>query len=62
MFLIQKKYVCPICSHEMVVEYLHDDVAILKCTHCYSTIHFGSWEIQRIVVDGEDLIFKGEKL
>lgn len=54
MFLIQEKYVCPICSHEMEVKHKHDYIDFLKCTFCGSEVHFGSWEVQRAVIDREE--------
>lgn len=53
MILVQKKYVCPICSNEMGVKHLHDGVDILICTSCKSEVHFGSWEVQRAIIDSE---------
>ena len=53
MNLIQKRYVCPICSRDMEVKHLHDGVDILKCTSCKSEVRFGSWEVQRAIIDSE---------
>lgn len=57
-----KRYVCPICSEDMEVYHLHDGVDFLKCTFCNSEVHFGSWEVQRAVVEDEDVSVKGKKL
>lgn len=56
--MLKKSYVCPLCEGTMNIVDKSDGVKILQCKLCKSEIHFGSWEAQRYIIDGEQCEFR----